>query len=55
MPKAMDLVRFEVTTQTLAIDWVAKAGKSLLFNLADSLTCDSLLLSDVIERLWLTT
>jgi hypothetical protein len=34
---------------------VAKAGKSLLFNLADSLTSDPFLLSNVIECLWFTT
>ena len=55
VPKAIDLVRFEVTAQTLAVNWVAKAGKSLLFNLADSLTSDPLLLSNVIECLWFTT
>ena len=55
VPKAIDLVRFEVTTQTLAVNWVAKAGKSLLFNLADSLTSDTLLLGHIVKCLGLTT
>ena len=55
MPKAIDLVRFEVTTQPLAVIWVAKAGKGLLFNLTDSLSRHALLLSHIIKRLRLTT
>ena len=54
-PKAVDLVRFEVTAQPLAVIGVAKAGKGLLFNLTDSLTSDTLLLSDIVECLRLAT
>ena len=50
-PNAIGLVRFEVTTQSLAVVWMAKAGKGLLFNLTDSLASNTLLFGHIVECL----